>query len=74
MDYANIPATAPPAGVHSNFTNPKTLKTSLIAVNATFLPLMLLVVAIRLYSRDRIVHAMGWDDRKAIAIAILESC
>ena len=69
MDYANIPATAPPAGVQSNFIHPKTLKTSLIAVNATFLPLMLLVVAIRIYSRGRLMHAMGWDDCKTIIIA-----
>ena len=62
MDYANLPALAPPAGVQSNFDNPKTLKTSLVAINGIFLPLMLIVVAIRLYSRGKIMHAMGWDD------------
>ena len=62
MGYANIPVLAPPKGVQSNFDNPKTLKSSMVAINATFLPLMLLVVAIRLYSRGQIMHAMGWDD------------
>lgn len=63
MDFfANLPALAPPAGVLPNFNNPKTLTPSLIGVNATFLALMLVAVAIRIYSRGLIVHALGWDD------------
>lgn len=64
MDYTDIPALPPPVGVQSNFTNPKTLGTSLIVVNTVFLPLMLLVVAIRIYSRGHIMHRLGWDDCK----------
>lgn len=62
--YANIPVLPPPVGVLSNFVNPKNLAPSLIAVNATFLPLMIIAVAIRIYSRGLIVHALGWDDCK----------
>ncbi|KAK0516461.1 hypothetical protein JMJ35_001064 [Cladonia borealis] len=72
MDYANIPVMAPPKGVQSNFDNPKTLKSSMVAINATFLPLMLLAVAIRLYSRGQIMHAMGWDDYTCV-LAVLGS-
>lgn len=65
MDYQNIPAIPPPPGVVSNFNNPKTLAPSLIAVNATFLSLMLIAVSIRIYSRGFIVRALGWDDCNA---------
>ena len=60
--FENTPAIPPPPGVVSNFIDPKTLQPSLIAVNATFLSLMLIAVVIRLYSRGVIVHAVGWDD------------
>lgn len=64
MDYANVPVIPPPPGVQSNFEQPHTLRASLTAVNATFLPLMLIAVAIRLYVRGHIVHSLGWDDCK----------
>lgn len=64
--YANYPAMAPPPGLVSNFDNPKTLSTSLITINAIFLPLMLIAVIIRLYSRGHLLHALGWDDCEAI--------
>ena len=62
MISADIPALTPPNGVHSNFTHPKTLRTSLIAVNTTFLLLMVPVVIIRIYSRGYLTHALCWDD------------
>ena len=62
MDYSNLPALAPPPGVLSNFNDPKTLSTSLIAVNAVSLSLMLIIVGIRFYSRASLSHAVGWDD------------
>jgi hypothetical protein len=71
---ADIPAIAPPEGLQPNFENPKTLQTSLIAVNATLLPLMLMVVAARLYSRGHIMHAMGWDDCKSFLGTAQRSC
>lgn len=60
--FASIPALTPPPGVTSNFDNPKTLKSSFVAVNASFLSLMVFVVAIRIYSRGVIARVLGWDD------------
>ena len=72
MDYLNVPAGAPPSGVISNFSDPKTLSTSVITLNSIFLSLMLIVVGIRLYSRAIISHAVGWDDCKC-SVMILSS-
>ena len=52
------------AGMESNFVDPQTVASSLIAVNSIFLPLMLIAVTIRIYIKSCIVHAMGWDDWK----------
>ncbi len=64
MDFSNIPAAAPPPGMVSNFSDPKTLSTSLIVLNAIFLSIMLIVVGARLYSRAFLSRAIGWDDCK----------
>lgn len=69
--FASIPAIPPPPGIKSNFDNPRTLKSSFVAVNATFLSLMVIVVAIRTYSRGVIARAMGWDD---CMLSILVNC
>ncbi|MCJ1432718.1 hypothetical protein MMC27_002075 [Xylographa pallens] len=66
----SIPALAPPAGTESNFIDPQTAASSLIAVNAIFLPLMLIAVVIRIYAKSCIVHAMGWDDYTCILAAM----
>ena len=66
--FANLPALVPPPGVLSNFDNPKTLAPSLVAVNVTFIPLMVIAVALRMYSRGFIVHALGWDDCRLPAL------
>ena len=62
MISADTPALNPPQGDHSDFSHPKTLKTSLTAVNATLLLLMVPVVIVRIYSRGYLIHALGWDD------------
>ena len=62
MDYVNLPAMAPPHGAQPGFVHPQTLGTSLVAFSATFPSLMLVVVAIRIYSRGSLMHAIGWDD------------
>ena len=69
MDLLNdIPASPPPDGVQSQFDHPRSLASSLIAVNATFLPLMIITVATRLYTRIFIANALGWDDCKLVRI------
>lgn len=62
MDYSNVPALAPPPGSVSNFNDPTTLSTSLIALLVAIMVLMLTVVGMRLYSRALLSHAVGWDD------------
>ena len=61
---AQIPAMQPPAGVTSNFIDPPSHNTAIIALNTVFLALMLPVVSIRLYVKAHILHTMGWDDGK----------
>lgn len=58
----NIPALPPPPGVKSNFDNPVTRDAALIEANAVFIALMLLLLAIRVYSKARITHTLWWDD------------
>ncbi|KAH8654975.1 hypothetical protein BGZ60DRAFT_532605 [Tricladium varicosporioides] len=59
---AQYPAMKPPLGVKSNFINPPSQQPALIILNAVFLALMVIVVAIRLYSKARILRTIGWDD------------
>ncbi|KAF7510577.1 hypothetical protein GJ744_006189 [Endocarpon pusillum] len=71
MDLSkNIPALPPPDGVQSQFDHPRTLASSLIAVNATFLPLMIIAVGTRLYTRTFIANALGWDDYTCVGAAL----
>ncbi|MCJ1317034.1 hypothetical protein MMC15_002355 [Xylographa vitiligo] len=58
------------AGTESNFVDPQTVASSLIAVNSIFLPLMLIAVTIRIYVKSYIVHAVGWDDYTCILPAM----
>ncbi|KAM0803163.1 hypothetical protein BDR22DRAFT_841878 [Usnea florida] len=71
MDSSNIPALAPPPGSVSNFNDPRTLSTSLIALLVVFMSLMLAVVGMRLYSRALLSHAVGWDDYMCLLAASL---
>lgn len=66
----NIPALPPPDGVHSQFDHPRSLASSLIAVNAVFLPLMIIAVGTRLYTRAFIANALGWDDYTCVGAAL----
>ena len=68
MDFAkNLPALPPPKGVDSQFDHPRSLAPSIIAVNATFLPLMIIAVGVRLYTRKFVANALGWDDCKLVS-------
>lgn len=61
----SIPALPSPDGVHSQFDHPRSLASTLIAVNLTFLPLMIIAVGTRLYTRTFIANAVGWGDCKS---------
>ncbi|KAJ8120457.1 hypothetical protein ONZ43_g2838 [Nemania bipapillata] len=57
-----IPALPPPAGVQSNFDNPETREDlAKIVVGLTY-GLMLVFLALRIYTRIRITNSLGVDD------------
>lgn len=54
-----LPVEQPPAGQTSNFVDPPSLRTELIAVDAVLTALMLLVVSLRVFVRLKWTKA--WD-------------
>ncbi|KAL3431899.1 hypothetical protein BDV09DRAFT_198257 [Aspergillus tetrazonus] len=63
------PAGTPPPGVVPNFDDPPSRKTTIIVLLAVFVPLMLFVVAARIYVRTRIVKIWGAEDTTCILAA-----
>lgn len=65
MDWSaleHIPALPPPPGVQSNFENPETREgLAKIIVSLTY-GLMLIFLAMRIYTRVRITNSLGIDD------------
>lgn len=57
----NRPAGEPPLGIRPNFIDPPSQAPAIIALEAVFLPLMLLAVLVRIFVRARITHGWGWD-------------
>ncbi|KAF2973000.1 hypothetical protein GQX73_g499 [Xylaria multiplex] len=68
---AQLPVVPPPPGVQSNFDNPDSNAASGIIAISVILALMLLVVAMRMYSRIVIVKNPGPDDWAALTAAII---
>ena len=62
LDLAQLPAGRPPQGTSSNFINPVTLKTPVVAINVVFLSLATLFVILRLYTRRFLNRALGPED------------
>jgi hypothetical protein len=63
---ASIPAGTPPPGVKSDFYgHPATMGTPFIIVGAILVPIMLAFVALRMYTKFRIMHNAWWDDCKS---------
>ena len=69
IDLAQIPAGRPPRGVISNFVNPVTLKTPVVAINVVFIVLATAVVSLRVYTRKFINRALGPDDCKWLGLS-----
>lgn len=57
-----IPAMPPPAGQTSNFVNPEYIGGKFVAVNCTFLPLAVLALGVRTWTRLFVVRSFRWDD------------
>lgn len=58
----NRPAGEPPLGITPNFVDPPSQAPAIIALEAVFLPLMLLAVLVRIFVRARVTRGWGWDD------------
>ncbi|KAI9367180.1 NAD(P)-binding protein [Aspergillus egyptiacus] len=65
----NWPAGTPPPGVVPNFNDPPSRKTTIIVLEAVFLPLMLLAVSARVFVRTRIIKLWGAEDTTCILAA-----
>jgi len=67
IDVWNTPSMAPPPGVIPNFIDPPSKSPMVRAGLFTILPLMIIVVALRVYTRIRITRAFGADDYLCLA-------
>lgn len=57
-----IPAWPAPPGFTSNFKNPEGIGHRFVGVAITFLPLTVIVLALRLYTQIVILRKLGIDD------------
>ncbi|KAF2687354.1 hypothetical protein K458DRAFT_429292 [Lentithecium fluviatile CBS 122367] len=67
---ANMPGMPPPSGVKSNFVNPETQAPQCIAIVSIFLGIMIITLAMRLYTRIYVVKRTGWDDWTALLAGV----
>ncbi|KAI2780489.1 hypothetical protein F4815DRAFT_470442 [Daldinia loculata] len=76
LDLDHVPAMTPPPGVIPNFDTPESLAPVGIIVLSVVLPLMIIIVITRLYTRLYITHAIGADDWLCIAgtAAVISYC
>ncbi|KAL2840661.1 hypothetical protein BJY01DRAFT_16514 [Aspergillus pseudoustus] len=73
MSSALIPALAPPPGKVSNFVNPESCAAKFIAVNVVFLPIALVALGIRIWTRAFIARGFRLDDALMI-VSFVMSC
>lgn len=57
-----IPVMSPPAGQTSNFVNPDYIGVRFVAVNCVFLPLAILALGVRTWTRLFVVRSFRVDD------------
>ena len=62
---SHIPAGIPPPGTTPNFENPQTNSRVIVTLSVICLSFMVLISAIRVYSRLWITRSFGWDDGKS---------
>ncbi|KAL2794020.1 integral membrane protein [Aspergillus keveii] len=66
-----VPALPPPPGKVSNFVNPTNCAAKFIAVNAVFLPIALIALGIRIWTRAFIARGFRWDDALMIVSFVM---
>jgi hypothetical protein len=57
-----VPAMAPPAGQTSNFVDPPYCGIKFLVVNCVFLPLAVIALGVRTWTRAFVVRSVRWDD------------
>ena len=62
MDLEHIALSPPPRFQNSNFVDPPTLSSILIAISTACLSLVVPFTAMRIYTKACIVRSVGWDD------------
>lgn len=62
MASSIVPAMPPPAGQTSNFVDPPYIGTRFLVVNCVFLPLAVIALAVRTWTRLFIVRSFRFDD------------
>ncbi|KAH8161846.1 hypothetical protein CIB48_g6407 [Xylaria polymorpha] len=70
---AQIPAMPPPGNMTSNFDNPPSIAIRAIVPIALFLSIMIVIVAMRMYSRLWIVKRAGLDDWTALFAGVFSA-
>lgn len=61
---AITPAAAPPPGLVSNFVDPPSTAATVVILSSIFLPVSILSVCLRMYTRARLIRLVGSDDCK----------
>lgn len=59
-----IPAMEPPPGQVSNFIDPPYCGAKFVVVNCVFLPMALIALIVRTWTRVVVVRSVSWDDCK----------
>ena len=70
FDLAQLPAGRPPNGATSNFIDPVTLKSPVVAINVVFVSLATAAVSLRVYTRKFIIQALGPDDCRELFLLL----
>ncbi|GKZ17729.1 hypothetical protein AbraIFM66951_010865 [Aspergillus brasiliensis] len=68
-----IPAMEPPPGQVSNFVDPPYSGAKFLVVNCVFLPVALIALSVRTWTRVVVVRSVSWDDYLMIFAAILST-
>lgn len=68
FDINSIPAMAPPPGQTSNFDNPETMHTTVLAVAIATIGLMTMGVAVRVFTKGFIMRDMKIEECQSTMI------
>lgn len=68
------PAMPPPPGKTSNFTDPPYIGTKFLVINCVFLPLAVIALAIRTWTRVVVVRSFRIDDCETSGCTCLIDC